>query len=123
MSAPSSIHRRANTGSTSSGTPTTPAGPSSVLLLKSGSDANLLPEPLRSPLKATIRDIDASGGVVGNYRGINGKAGSFYYNVETKELVDLKGLPGVTNSTQIHGMNDLGQLVGTEAARRPLRQP
>jgi hypothetical protein len=83
-----------------------------VLLLQSGSDANLLPESLRSPLKASIMDFNASGGVVGNYHGINGSA--YYYNVETKELLDLKSLPGAMRSPQVYGINDHGQIVGAE---------
>ena len=88
-----------------------------VRLLKSGSDVNLLPEPLRSPLMARITGINAKGGVVGNYVGnYNGSnarpSRPFYYNVETKELVDLKNVPGAVPQMQAYGINDHGQIVG-----------
>ncbi len=81
-----------------------------VILRKSGSDANLLPESLRTPQRASILDLNVSGGIIGNY---NGDArGPFYHNVETGEHIDLKTLPGSLQTTQVSGINDHGQIVG-----------
>lgn len=82
-----------------------------MTLRKSGSDANLLPESLRTPQRATILDLNASGGVIGNYNGE--RHGPFYHNVETGERIDLKPLPGSADYAQVFGINDHGQIVGT----------
>lgn len=82
-----------------------------VILRKAGSDANLLPEFLRTPQTASILDFNASGEVIGIDHGE--RYSPFYYNVETGERIDLKILPGSVNTTQVYGINDHGQIVGT----------
>jgi hypothetical protein len=85
-----------------------------VILRKSGSDANILPEWLRDPTRSDIEGFNASGIVIGRHLDDSEVNGPFYYDVEVQALDYLKGLPGAISPPVVYDINDHGQIVGTE---------
>lgn len=92
--------------------PDTPNVPIEVYVRKAGSDANLLPDWMSDPYRTSIKNLNTSGQVVGQYG--PGGDGSFYYETETGLLVDLKPVPGLGGSVDVFGLNNTGQIVGTQ---------
>ena len=89
-----------------------------MVLRKDGSETNLLPDFLRSPLTGGIDGFNAEGILIGHLPYINGVGQPFYLDVKSGQLHDLKPLPGVALLNRaVFAINDLGQIVGAQGGK------